>query len=131
MPADGNCNILDTDATDRNYRIDDYLLAEDNQSDVDDFAIDFFTTAEKSYQKNFIRELRYNVWIQRTISDETEPVSEFVKPNTQRIILVTDRMRLEKTKQKNSRRSRLNKLIGVPKGSNAGKTKSNRDISLS
>ena len=130
MPADGNCNVIDTDATDRNRNDYDWELFDYKQSDVDEFAIDFFTTAEKAYQKKFLSELRYNIWLLSAQKDETEPVIEHVKPDTQRIIRETARMRLEKTKQKNSRRPRQMLFVGSGKGSNAGKNKSRRDVCL-
>ena len=130
MPTDGNCNVIDTNATDQNYRNDyDWELFDYKQSDVDKFAIDFFMQAEKVYQKKFLNELRYNVWLQSTLADDTELATEFSKPDTQRTIRETARMRLEKTKQKNSRRSRQTKFV-AEKGSNTGKNKSQRDVCL-
>jgi len=121
MPADGNCNVLDI--TDRDYGLDEWGVGK--QSSVDKFAIDFFDKAEKAYQKKFLCELRYQIWLQTAPKDDTEPTSECVKPDTKRVIHETARMRYEKTQQKNSRRSRKEKSS---KGSNIGKTKSRRDV---
>jgi len=129
MPADGNCNVIDTDATDRHYDILDYGLADDKKSAIDKFAINFFTKAQKAYQKKFLCELQYNIWLLSAQKDETEPLTEFVKPDTQRVIRETARMRLEKTKQKNSRQPRKVKF-SAKKGSNTGKNKSRSDICL-
>lgn len=130
MPADGNCNVISTNTISRHYRnYYDWELFDYKKSDIDEFAIDFFMQAEKAYQKKFLSELRYNIWLQSTLADETELATEFAKSDTQRIIRETARMRLEKTKHKNSRRSRQVKFDTV-KGSNTGKNKSRRDVCL-
>lgn len=131
MPTDGNCNVVEIDATDRYYRNGyDWDLYERKQSDINEFAGDFFMQAEKAYQKKFLCELRYNIWLQSTLADDTELETEFSKPDTQRITRETARMRHEKTKQKNSRRSRQFKFA-AEKGSNTGKNKSRRDVCVS
>lgn len=128
MPTDGNCNVVEIDATDRYYRNGyDWDLFDCKQSDINEFAVDFFMQAEKTYQKKFLCELRYSIWLQTALSDESESITDYVKPDTQRIIRETDRTRHEKTKQKNSRRSRGLKST-KPKGSNVGKNKTNRDV---
>jgi len=129
MPADGNCNIIHTDATDRNYIVDDWGHPDEKQSLVDEFTIGFFNKAESAYQKRFLHELRYQVWLQTTRNDDAEPTCEHIKPDTKRVARETTRMRLEKANQKNSRRSRQSRF-GAKKGSNTNKTKSRRDINI-
>lgn len=105
LPADGNCNVFDTDAVQRNYYID-YYTDDYTSSCVVTFTYDFFAKLETSYCKKFLCELRYNIWLQSTLASATEPVLKHVKEDTQRIIRETDKMRHEKTKHKNSRKPR-------------------------
>jgi hypothetical protein len=124
MPADGNCNVYDTDAKQRNHDIDDYIFEDPEESDVVTFADDFFNKLEASYCKKFLSELRYNVWLQSALDSDAEPVTEYVKEDTRRVVHKTDKQRRAQTKQKNSRSSRQEK--SATKRGNSGKSK--RDV---
>ena len=123
LHLDGNYNVFEIDAKQRSHDIDDYIF-EDTSSDVVTFAIDFFSKIETSYCKKFMSELRYIVWLQSDINSDAEPVTEYIKEDTRRVVRKTDKMRHEKTKQKNSRCSRLEKF--TTKRGNSGKSK--RDV---
>ena len=126
LHLDGNCNVFEIDAKQRSYNIDDYIF-EDTSSDVVTFAIDFFSEVETSYCKKFMSELRYNVWLQSDIDSDEEPVTEYIKEDTHRVVHKTDKMRHEKTKQKNSRHSRQEKPAHR-KGKRGNSGKSKRDV---
>jgi hypothetical protein len=124
LHADGNCNVFEIDAKHHSHDIDNYFFDFHKSSDVVTFAMDFFNKLEASYCKKFMSELRYNVWLQSALDSDAEPVTEYIKEDTRRVVHKTDKMRHKKTKQKNSRCSRLEK--SATKRGNSGKSK--RDV---
>jgi hypothetical protein len=129
LPADGNCNIFEVNITRMPKQYDDYsdFTHDPNISEIVSCAFDFVMTRQREFERRFIRELRYDVWLQTNQSLDSEHATNHAKEDTQRVIRTTDRMRQEKTKQKNSRRSRQAKTRGT-KGSNTGKNKLDRDV---
>lgn len=129
LPSDGNCNIFEVNITRMPKRYDDYsdFAHDPNMSEIVSCAYDFVMTRQREFERRFIRDLRHTVWLLSSQDLDTEPATSHIKEDTQRVIHTTDRMRLEKTKQKNSRQSRPDKNHATKRG-NAGKNKLNRDL---
>jgi hypothetical protein len=128
LPSDGNCNIFEVNVTRMPNQYDDYFFAHDsNTSEIVSCARDFVMTRQREFERRFIRELRHSIWLQSSQYLDSEPFTSHIKEDTQRVIRTTDRMRQDKTKQKNSRRPRQSKTR-CPKGSNTQKNKKNRDL---
>ena len=128
LPADGNCNIFEVNITRMPKRYDDYSdFAHDPNTSVVSCARDFVMTRQREFERRFMRDLRYQVWLQTNQGLDSEPATEHTKEDTHRVIRCTDRMRHDKKKQKNSRQPRPDKKHTTKRG-NFGKNKNNRDL---
>lgn len=130
--ADGHCHV-DSINVRRGIIFNGEYYYESGISDkcaIMDFAHTFCSVSEDIYIEKFKRSILYNIYVKLSAVDHLEPDFQHVKQNTQRTVHETAKMRLDKTKHKNSRKSRHTHTSVGHKRGNYGKNKGNRDFNM-